>query len=293
VGAGSSSTYTYPTGGLYATGISTPGGRTTNIVYDSAGRIQTVSPPYVNDSSTQEGYSVGYDSYGQVTSRTIVTDLANSETVQTTYAYDSNGNLETIKPNNDTNLATTLDYDALGNVTMVTDADARETEFFYGYSGCGSCGGSLGQLVKAIDPLNKETHYEYDANGNMTKVTLDAGVGGLQRSTSYEYDLNNRLVKIVSPTGSANEMTFTYDKIGRLTQRTSFEGVTTSYTYDHMGRVTEVYDSVGTFIAYTYDSMGKVLTVEDDEGHITALYRIPLEGRFGPNSCAWSLCPSL
>ncbi len=101
-------------------------------------------------------------------------------------------------------------------------------------------------------------------------MTLDAGTGGLQRSTSYEYDLNNRLVKIVSPTGSANEMTFTYDKLGRLTQRTSFEGVTTSYTYDHMGRVSEVSDSVGTFIAYAYDSMGKVLTVEDGEGNVTS-----------------------
>ena len=57
---------------------------------------------------------------------------------------------------------TTYQYDTLGQLTQVTDADSHYTT--YNYDGAGN-------LTSVIDALQHGTYYEYDARNRLTTIT--------------------------------------------------------------------------------------------------------------------------
>ena len=76
-----------------------------------------------------------------------------------------------------------------------------------------------------------EAKYEYDSNGNVTKITYIDG-----RVTSYAYNSNNDVTSITMPGGG--QYSYSYDSNRLLTETVSATGVHTSYGYDAYGNST-------------------------------------------------------
>ena len=76
-----------------------------------------------------------------------------------------------------------------------------------------------------------EAKYEYDASGNVTRITDIDG-----RVTSYAYNGNNDVTGITMPGGG--EYSYSYDNNRLLTETVSATGVRTSYGYDAYGNST-------------------------------------------------------
>ena len=76
-----------------------------------------------------------------------------------------------------------------------------------------------------------EAKYEYDSNGNVTKITDIDG-----RVTSYAYNSNNDVTSITMPGGG--QYIYSYDSNRLLTETVSATGVHTSYGYDAYGNST-------------------------------------------------------
>jgi len=190
-------------------------------------------------------------------------------------------------------LETELDYDDAGNLTARREAVGttleRETLFEYEPNS--------NRVTKVTDPAGNPTDYEYDANGNLLKVT-DADTDfetftydsrGLQLTAvdknqnpaaTFAYDLNGNLEQVVNPDGST--ITFAYDAAGNMTQRT--EGVGTpderngSAVYDAMNRIESLTDGNGDSVELTYDAAGNIATFEDQSGQVTG-YAYDQRGR--------------
>ena len=96
---------------------------------------------------------------------------------------------------------------------------------------------ALGRLIKVIeDPgdLNYETHYSYDALGNLRQVTQGS------QTRTFDYDSLSRLVSATNPENGT--MTYAYDPNGNLTEKTDARGVKTTMTYDALNRaISKVY----------------------------------------------------
>ena len=106
------------------------------------------------------------------------------------------------------------------------------------------------------------TNFEYDANGNLTKVT-----DGLNHATVNTYDkLNRRTSSTNANTGLSQ---YAYNAIDQMTQVTDPKNLITVYNYDGLSNLNQqVSPDTGT-TANTYDASGNVLTSTDAKGQVT------------------------
>ncbi len=160
--------------------------------------------------------------------------LAQTQVSTTQYAYDAVGNLTQIT--DPRGLVTTLTYDSLGRRTKVqgppaTPGGAAPTAVF-SYNG-------QDRVRQVTDPRSLVTTYTVDGLGNTTQ----------QQSPD---------------TGTTNA---TYDLAGNLTRRTDARGKITRYRYDAVNRMTHAVFASGTPIAFTYD--GGKHPEPNDIGHLT------------------------
>jgi YD repeat-containing protein len=173
-----------------------------------------------------------YDTYGQVLTadgpRTDITDT-------TTYTYH---------PANDPvlgkrgNLATVTN--PLGHVTQIPDYDAN------------------GRPLTIIDANNVTTTLLYDLRGRLTSKTVGGEV------TNYQYDAVGQLTKVTLPDSSY--INYTYDAAHRLTDIADNLGNTIHYTLDAMGNRTQedIKDPQGTLSQQTtrvYDALNRLQTL--------------------------------
>jgi len=212
---------------------------------------------------------------------------------------------------------TTWDYDAKGNLTerivAVDTPEAQRTTYVYN---------AFGELTTmtvfgATPAEDASTEYEYDAFGNLNKIT-DAeggevsgthnGMGKVLTQTdprgkvwTYTYNARGELLTQQDPINPATThtydkvgnrkttedpsdatTTFTYDGLNRRLTSTDDDGGVTTTTYDDDGRVTRQEDASGQFSAYDYDTRGRLITVTDAVGNITrTIYGTPSDGLDG------------
>ena len=77
-------------------------------------------------------------------------------------------------------------------------------------------------------------------------------------TTRFDYDAFGNVTKVTYPSGAFE--TFTYDNAGRLATKVDRKGVTTTYTYDADGRLTgKSYKVGGTPVNYGYDADGHLI----------------------------------
>jgi RHS repeat-associated protein len=175
----------------------------------------------------------------------------------TKYAYDADGNLESMtNPNGD---KTKYTYDADNELTKVEEPNGTVIET--GYDGAGQITSQtdgnkhttkyvrnvLGEVTEIIDPLSRKTTKEYDAAGNLTSVT-DAA----KRTTTYKYDPANRITEITYSDGKTPTVKYEYDKDGNRTKMTDGTG-TTKYVYDQLDRLTETENGQKEVLKYEYN----------------------------------------
>ena len=181
--------------------------------YDRQGRevkVETVGAKDISISKTTE-----YNDKGQVSK---VTDTYGSRTTTETYAYDARGRV--ISDQHSSGAGVTYEYGR--NTVTTTDAAGRSVTKTYD---------AWGSVKTVTDNEGNIVEYQYGSHGNPVNVTTgDATV-------TMEYDELGRRTKLIDP--DAGTITTTYGRNGQVISETDGRGVKTTYTYDALGRVTQ------------------------------------------------------
>ncbi len=214
--------------------------------------------------------SLTYDEQGRLTSRTVGNESS-------TYNWDSAGLLTQITLPDGRTL--TYSYDAGHQLTAITDAEGNH--LVYTLDAMGNriredVKDPLGQLAqtrsRVYDPLSRlaqdiggqgqVTRYEYDPNGNQTKVTDPLG-----HSTTSGYDALNRLITLTDPGNCV--IRYTYDGQDQLTQVSDPRALVTTYTIDGLGNRTQTASPDTGIATSSYDAAGNELSRTDARGQQT------------------------
>jgi RHS repeat-associated protein len=193
--------------------------------YNNIGLLHKESLPYFGTGSTR-------------------TTATGNNLLYTNFSYDPLRRISTIA---DAVGTTTYAYDDWK--TVVTDPKSIAKDLIK------DAYGNLIQVVERNGGSSYTTNYEYDRNGNLTKIT-DAS----SNVRNFTYDgLNRRLTAEdlhASADGTYGTWTYTYDDAGNLSSRLDPKSQTVNYTYDDGNRLlTEDYTgTAGTEVTYTYDS---------------------------------------
>ncbi|WP_369944440.1 RHS repeat-associated core domain-containing protein [Xanthomonas medicagonis] len=288
--------------------VTQPDGAFTRYTYDAAQRLTDVADNagntihYTLDNAGNRAKEDTKDASGTL-KRTLsrvynqLGQLATKATAQgnpTDFGYDADGNTKTVTDalghvtQNDhdplNRLARTLQdvggiavetkfgYDALDNLTKVTDPKGLDTT--YAYNG-------LGDLTKLTSPDTGVTTYTYDSAGNRATQTDARNV-----KTTYGYDALNRLTQVTYPTSSLN-VTYTYDvsqatcasgetyAVGRLARMQDGSG-STDYCYDRFGdlvRKVQTTNGKVFVLRYAYTKAGQLSRLTYPDGAVVDYVR--------------------
>ncbi|MFW5751094.1 MAG: hypothetical protein ACOCZK_05550, partial [Planctomycetota bacterium] len=187
-----------------------------------------------------DGSSTGlqYNDYNQIAQSTDENGLIS------TAEYDAHGNPLT--------RTVGLQADGSGGAPVTTDATATIS---YAYHAAGD---GAGLLATRTDARGKQTDYEYNARGLLTRVRAPANDGGTRPTTEYVYDAADRLGRMLDPAGRAT--TYAYDDRNRVSTITYHDTSTESLSYYPQGAGTQAgllqerVDRVGNRTVYTYDA---------------------------------------
>ena len=144
-------------------------------------------------------------------------------------------------------------YNDFGRVTQKTFANDGKLQYTYNK-------GLLTDVTRTADEAGQSVACDYDAFGNLTAVRI----GGLLLA-SYQYAAKNgQLMKQVY--GNGQEVTFTYDRLGRTSTASYSGGRTLTYAYNGDGQLYSIRDDAGTEATtddvtyfYTYDSLKRAI----------------------------------
>lgn len=191
------------------------------------------------------------------------------------YAYDANGNRTSLRKRDGQTIG--YSYDALNRVTVKDLPGTTAADVYYGYdlrglqlyARFGSTGGQgitnvydgLGRLTSSTTNqagTSRTLAYEWDANGNRTRVTHPDGV-----YFTSTYDGLDRLSAILE-NGTTQVAAISYDSQGRRSGSTR-GGVVSSYGYDGMSRLNSLTDNLaGTAndvtLSFTHNPASQIVT---------------------------------
>ncbi len=188
-----------------------------------------------------------------------------------------------------TDAVTTYEYDGLGNLSLVVDAENGRTTYAWDERqllwkatlGAGTAvEGTVefaydenGSLVTVKNPRGYETQSTYDLFDRRTQVT-----NALSHYATFQYDASSNLTVVEAYDSQATLLARTtryFDEVDRLwkTVRDRFgPGLTASYpqtvvTRDAAHRVTQVTDPLSNSTSYQYDNAGRLPQVLDAAGN--------------------------
>ncbi|MEV5807628.1 RHS repeat-associated core domain-containing protein [Streptomyces parvulus] len=148
-------------------------------------------------------------------------------------------------------------YDTSGNMMSQTDTTTGSdgAKWTYDYnpkSGTMDCDGLPGQRCSATDPEDNKTSFTYDSKGNLTTVDRPSA----QEDVTFTYDALGRTDTVTD--GRGVKTVYTYDKRDRLKTQTS-DGKLTTFVYDADGNIRSRTSPVGASV-YTYDEQNRERT---------------------------------
>ena len=192
----------------------------TTTEYDSNGRIYRVSRPSFTGSPsgcpTDTVTWVTNTTFDTLGRATLVTN-PNGGTVATSYSGLTTTVTASVDSNSANNQTTTTVKNVLGLVKQVTDANSKTTKQDYD---------AYGDLIKITDSLASSpniTRYSYDTRGRKLFACEPDKIAAVSSTCD-------------GSTTSANKWSFTYDAFGELLTQTDAKGQTTTFTYDAVGR---------------------------------------------------------
>jgi len=151
-------------------------------------------------------------------------------------------------------LDTTYTYDGRGRLTTKT-VGSRSASFIYD---------SRGFLGSVIDPLGRQTHYEYDAVGRARGIARPDG-----SLVDFQYDGNGNMTVLVNPAGVSHR--FGHNRVNAASTYTAPVSGTYQYRYDRERRPTETVLPSGRIFRNVYDQ-GLLARTETPEGDIRFNY---------------------
>lgn len=109
---------------------------------------------------------------------------------------------------------------------------------------------------------NTTTRYQYDNNGNLTRIT-----DPLNHLTINQYDALNRLIRITDPGNGQTQLG--YNALDQLTQVTDPRNLVTAYTLDGLGNLLQQQSPDSGATTQSYDAAGNLKTRTDAKGQTT------------------------
>jgi RHS repeat-associated protein len=258
--AGASSSLAYPTPTTPPTGSNYPlsdyrpssgqdsQGNTTSYTYDTGGNLDTTK----DGLAAQNTITNAYQGDGSTTCSNAKTGELCSTTDargnKTTFAYHSQGDLETITP------------------------PAPLTATNYGVN-------ADSEVISVADPRGITTRYAYDADGRVTEVrndgantaTCDTADASADKCVGYGYDQDGNLTSRLDVTGTTM---FAYDTVGRITTETFPNAATSGVGYDASSNITSYADAGGT-VTYYYDAANRLINLAEPNGSCPATPTYP------------------
>jgi RHS repeat-associated protein len=202
---------------------------------------------------------------GLLTSMTSITSPGN---VTLTYVYDDAHRLTSIRDSAGNKIV--FELDGLGNRKQ-TQIQTGAAQVLMANSATFD---SLGRLLTRVGAANQTTRYEYDSNGNLTKLIdprnaatvnafdalnrLKQSTDALNGVTKTAYDLRDNVTSVTDPRLHAT--TYAVNGFGFVTSTTSPDSGTTTFTYDLAGNVKSHTDARKIVTNYTYDALDRPLT---------------------------------
>ncbi|MBI5756332.1 MAG: RHS repeat protein, partial [Nitrospirae bacterium] len=145
--------------------------------------------------------------------------------------------------------------DKLGRVVSTVNAMSQMSSFEYD---------ALGRLKKVTDADGGTVSYTYDANGNRLTMTDPK-----DNITSYEYDALNRMKTKTEPLGGQYQ--YVYDAVGDRISMIDANGITIDYAYDELNRLVWITYPDTTVASFEYDANGNMAQMVDGLG--TSVYQ--------------------
>ncbi|MBV6457216.1 MAG: hypothetical protein HONBIEJF_00323 [Fimbriimonadaceae bacterium] len=255
------------------TGIAQSDGRTYSYGYDARGNMTSANDSLTGlismtyDPSTDDlrrieypgGHWFEYDYYPDGKRK----ERRDNFGYKIKYFFDSLGRLESLR--DETNaLIIRYEYDMVGRLSKEYKANDTRTEYTYDDA-------SRVQEIRHYGPgnvLQDNFAYQYDADGNPTRVT------GTRGTYSYGYDSSGQLTSAHYPNGQYE--LFEYDAEGNRLQ-VNDTGTVIPYSVNHLNQYTQVgsdtyeYDDDGNLIKkysagnlmeeYSYDGLSRLVAV--------------------------------
>lgn len=237
----------------------TGNGTTTTNSFDPAnGNLLTIQRPMVGGQTPT--VTMTYNARGQMITRTDETGIV------TQFNYDVSTEKMTsmvvdfgVSPR--LNLTTLFGYDAVGNVTSVTDARANQSTAVFD---------NLRRLTQetAAAPFSYVTSYGYNANNMKTSTQRQVtGSPGFQTYT-WTYSAFNRKLTESDPYG--RQTVWVYDGKDRLQSMTDAEGRQWQYGYDALDRINQITDPSNVVSDFrTFTQNGKLASIKDARNNTT------------------------
>ncbi len=202
----------------------------------------------------------------------------------TYYVYDAAGNL--VKITNPDNFTLGLEYDKNNHVIKAFDQEGNSVTKTYDLSG---------KMRSVTDPNGNGVKYEYfDSikNGRLKKQYVTSNSGNqFGASTEYDYDANGNVIRVSQVAGTTVRTTLTsYDELNRPVRMVGPEYTdtilgrirpVTKYSYNPLGNLTAVEaghttdltgtgsaaDHLALQMSYAYDDFGRKISETDPLGH--------------------------
>ncbi|MFJ3969188.1 RHS repeat-associated core domain-containing protein [Streptomyces parvus] len=211
--------------------LTTADGEKTDFTYDTAGNTKSVAVQGTGGGNQSFDYNPATPACGGFEGQVckVTTKMTDAKSVSTTFTYDAQGNLKTVKAPAPLG-TTTYTYDALGRPETVKDARGVTIVYTYDHR----------DRVKKVDSSNYQAvTYEYDGEGNLTQRSDGTGV-----------------------------ITYDFDPLSRETVRTLQNGAQTVLAYTAAGNVDTYKDPAG-LTDYTWNEVNKLKELKDPKGKVT------------------------
>ncbi|RJP79798.1 MAG: hypothetical protein C4522_09325, partial [Desulfobacteraceae bacterium] len=217
-----------------------------------------------DESGTVTAYA--YDNAGNMIQKTEAQDTPDERVTQ--YTYDTAGHVLTSRRIGNAgtpDAETVMTYDAKGNLTSITDAEGKLTQF--------TAYDHMGNVLTKIDPRGKTWTYTYDDMGRIKTVT-DPSTG----VTEFFYDKVGNKIKEIDAEG--HEKLFAYDSHDNLIRTTLImdpahpeSNLVTTFEYNSDNKLVKQTDPEGNRIQYVYDNEGRLLkTIDGSNNEISMEY---------------------
>lgn len=258
------------------TGIVDPRGAETDIVYDTAGHVQSITDPagetdFARGPRQTTASRVGGQTItahytdGEVTRIDQGDPAAPLATTLISYAPAVLGPTAVTDPDGHTSH---MSYDSLGHLTSFTDPLSHTSTYHFA---------AASGIITATDPLGNISTATTDTQGRVVSIAVDSGDAALTETTIFHYGNSAHPGDVTSVTDPEGHLwRFSYDKFGNRTSFTDPLGDTSSAVYDRMGR--PAINTIGsrTFggpaeagfsTTYTYDPEGRMVRATDPLGN--------------------------